>query len=219
MYKIPSEETLIGAVFTVMYLNHNVKSQAELTRLVRKELEKDGKEYKVSEERIRTVTINHELAIISIAYHDSDSSEFPEACPVCGNEMKPIMNRTLDDDIREIKRQCTFCPYIASPKKSVPRRYTFARPKKSKLSTGERLYLIDSAAEHLSEALRLLRRAVDGTASEIVSERNIKNLDKMFTDADGCFPNIKKNILHDSGKEPVWTLPLTSVKNDSPRDI
>jgi hypothetical protein len=215
MYKIPSEETLVNVIFTVMYQNHTVKSQAELTRLVRKELEKDGKEYKVSEERIRTIAINRHLVEVSIKYLETDVSEFPEVCPVCSNKMTPIMNKTLEGDVREIKRKCTVCPFSVGARKNVPKRYTFTRPKKNFLSTDERLYLLDSAAEHLSEALRLLRRAVNGTALEIVSERNIESMNRMFTDDDGCFTNIRKNILHDSKKQPVWTLPHKSVKNDS----
>lgn len=47
-YHIPKDDRLADAIFTVMYGNQQVRSQAELARLVRLELEKDDEDYRVS---------------------------------------------------------------------------------------------------------------------------------------------------------------------------
>jgi hypothetical protein len=129
-YHIPDEDRLSDAIFSVMYRNQQIRSQSEFTRLVRKELEKDGKEYKVSEERARLIAIRRNLANITIDYHESDDSGMPDECPVCRNPMTAVMNMTLDGGSRELRRKCTVCPYTVGSKRRIPGRYTFTRPRK-----------------------------------------------------------------------------------------
>jgi len=129
-YRIPDEDRLSDAIFSVMYRNQQIRSQLEFTRLVRKELEKDGEEYKVSEERARMTAIKRDLAIITIDYHESGDSDMPEACPVCRNPMTSVMNKTLDGECRELRRKCTVCPYTVGSKRRIPGRYTFTRSRR-----------------------------------------------------------------------------------------
>lgn len=129
-YHIPSDDRLSDAIFTVMYRNLQVRSQSELARLVRKELEKDENEYRVGEERIRMLAIKRGHVTITIDYHELDEADLPEICPVCKNPMMPIMNMTLDGETKELKRKCTVCPYTVGSKKRIPGRYTFTRPRK-----------------------------------------------------------------------------------------
>jgi len=129
-YRIPDEDRLSDAIFSVMYRNQQVRSQSEFTRLVRKELEKDGEEYRVSEERARMTAIKRNLASIMIDYHELDESDMPDECPVCRNPMAPVMNKTLDGESKVLRRKCTVCPYTAGSKKRVPGRYIFTRPRK-----------------------------------------------------------------------------------------
>jgi len=130
-YKIPTEERLSDAIFTVMYRNSQVRSQAELAKLVRKELSNGDEEYRVSEERVRLLAIKNKLVTISIEYNGKSSSlGLPETCPVCRSPMTSVMNRTLDGENKELKRKCSACPYTVSTRKNVPGRYIFTRPRK-----------------------------------------------------------------------------------------
>ena len=129
-YRIPDEDRLSDAIFSVMYRNQQVRSQSEFTRLVRKELEKDGEEYRVSEERARMTAIKRNLAAIAIDYHELDDSDMPDECPVCRNPMTSVMNMTLDGRSKELRRKCTICPYTVGSKRRVPGRYIFTRPRK-----------------------------------------------------------------------------------------
>jgi len=129
-YRIPDEDRLSDAIFSVMYRNQQVRSQSEFTRLVRKELEKDGEEYRVSEERARMTAIKRNLAAIAIDYHELEDSDMPDECPVCRNPMTSVMNMTLDGTSKELRRKCTICPYTVGSKRRVPGRYIFTRPKK-----------------------------------------------------------------------------------------
>ena len=129
-YRIPDEDRLSDAIFSVMYRNQQVRSQSEFTRLVRKELEKDGEEYRVSEERARMTAIKRNLAAIAIDYHELEDSDMPDECPVCRNPMTSVMNMTLDGMSKELRRKCTICPYTVGSKRRVPGRYIFTRPKK-----------------------------------------------------------------------------------------
>ena len=130
-YRIPSEERLSDAIFTVMYRNTQVRSQAELAKLVRKELAKDDDTYRVSEERIRMLAIKRNLVTISIEYNGKGSkTALPDTCPVCKNPMVSIMNRTLDGESKELKRKCSACPYTVGSRKNVPGRYVFTKPRK-----------------------------------------------------------------------------------------
>ena len=129
-YRIPSEERLSDAIFTVMYRNPQVRSQSELTRLVRNELSKDEQDYRVGEERIRLLAIRKKLVTVSIEYNERDDAMLPETCPVCKGPMTSVMNRTLDGDNRELKRKCSVCPYTVGSRKKVPGRYIFTKPRK-----------------------------------------------------------------------------------------
>jgi len=129
-YHIPDEDRLSDAIFSVMYRNQQIRSQKEFVMLVRKELEKDGNDYRVSEERARMTAIKRGLVTISIDYHESEDSDLPDECPVCRNPMTPIMNMTLDGGSRELRRKCTVCPYTVGTKRMIPGRYTFVRPRR-----------------------------------------------------------------------------------------
>lgn len=130
MYRIPKDERLIDAIFTVMYRNHQIRSQSELARLVRKELEKDEEDYRVSDERVRMLAIRRGLAAVHIDLHDTDDAQLPEICPVCRSAMNPVRNMTIYGESVEMGRRCVTCPYSVGTRRRIPGRYTFSRPRK-----------------------------------------------------------------------------------------
>ena len=128
-YRIPSDDKLAEAIFVVMYRNQQVVSQKTMAQLVLKELEKDGKSYRVGGERIRRLVVNRDMAQLVIDYNESDG-DLPDVCPVCKNPLTSVKNSTLDGDVVEIMRKCTACPYSVGSSKHMPGRYTFVRKKR-----------------------------------------------------------------------------------------
>lgn len=127
-YRIPSDDKLAEAIFIVMYRNQQIRSQNDMTSLVRTELNRDSdEEYRVSGRRIRRIGIKRNMFQLVMEYHESDSAELPGICPVCGNSMSPIMNSTLDGSTIEVKRRCTVCPYSIGARRRIPGRYTFIK--------------------------------------------------------------------------------------------
>lgn len=126
-YHIPKEDRVADAIFTVMYRNLQIRSQNELARLVRMELEKDCKDYRVSTERIRMLALKRGLALIHIDYNETDDTVLPETCLVCRSPMSSIRNMTIYGESREVGRKCTVCTYSVGMKKRIPRRYTFSK--------------------------------------------------------------------------------------------
>ncbi len=129
-YRIPSDDRLAEAIFVVMYRNQQVVSQSEMASMVKKELDRDGEDYRVSGSRIRRLAVNRDMLQLVIDYNESSKTELPDECPVCRNRMSPVMNRTLDGGTIEVLRKCTVCPYSVGTKIHMPGRYTFIRKKR-----------------------------------------------------------------------------------------
>jgi len=130
MYSIPKDDRLADAIFTVMYRNNQVRSQSELARLVRKELDNDKKDYRVSEERIRTLAIRRGMASVHIDLHETDETELPDTCPVCRHPMESVLNMTIYGKTTEVGRKCSGCPYSMGTRRRIPGRYVFTRPRR-----------------------------------------------------------------------------------------
>lgn len=126
-YKIPNEDTVADSLLIVMHKNPQVRSQRELTNLVRKQLFFANPEYSIGSERIRRVGINRGIIGIAIEYNSSNISKIPDFCPVCRNPMIPIKNRTLDGGVIEMRRKCSVCPYSIGSDPTVPGRYYFTK--------------------------------------------------------------------------------------------
>lgn len=126
-YKRPSDKKLDEALVSVLLRNQTIHSQNELVRLVIDELEKDGETYGISGNRIRRYAIDNGMITLEIDYRDSKTRSALERCPVCGMDLIPVHNTTLDGDTVEIMRRCTRCGYVSSAKGSIPGRYTIIR--------------------------------------------------------------------------------------------
>ncbi len=128
-YSIPGDGKVAEAVFSVMYRHPQVRSQREMTELVVSELNKNGGNYRISGTRIRRIALKKNLLELSISYNSSEGNP-PSECPVCGTELKSVLNRTLDGGEIEVYRKCTKCPYTVGTVNRMPGRYTFGRKKR-----------------------------------------------------------------------------------------
>ncbi|MDY0293243.1 MAG: hypothetical protein RBQ77_01540 [Candidatus Methanomethylophilaceae archaeon] len=126
-YSVPDEDTVADAILIVMHKNPQIGSQNEMLELVRRELNRQGGDHRISGERMRRIALNRKMVSLRIDYHETDDPELPERCPVCQNPMSPVTNRTLDGSITEVRRKCTMCPYSVGSRKRIPGRYAFSK--------------------------------------------------------------------------------------------
>lgn len=126
-YRIPSEEEVVKAIDNVMVRNPHVRSQTELYSLVSTELLCMDEGYRISGSRIRRIGIRHGLFTISISYARSSRRHAGDGCPVCGNTLESVRNRTLDWDTVEMRRVCRECGYSARSDAEKPARYVIDR--------------------------------------------------------------------------------------------
>jgi hypothetical protein len=218
--RIPTDDRLSEIVSTVMKKNQQIRSQSEFTNLVRKELKKDGEDYRVSAERVRRVSIERGLVKLSIEYRNSDSVDLPAYCPVCKNAMDPVMNRSLEGDIVEIKRKCTVCPYTIGGRIMSPGRYVFNRTSKSVTDEDIRLRQLRKARAKMIEATKLIENALTMSGLE---DRGNEAAEKLKELADSremscSIYNIVADLkqIDDRG---TWARPTVSLKNENRKDI
>lgn len=100
-------------------------SQGELVRAVRRRLRADDPLAAVGGPRLRRILITTEGIRVDVEYAEREVSGPLESCPVCGSEVVPIRNRTLDDAAVTLGYRCPACGYWTHRKRRVPVRYTF----------------------------------------------------------------------------------------------
>jgi hypothetical protein len=218
--RIPTDDRLSEIVSAVMKRHQQIHSQSEFTKLVRKELKKDGEDYRVSAERVRRISIERGLVKVSIEYRNSDSVDLPAYCPVCKNTMDSVMNRSLDGDIVEIKRKCSVCPYTIGGKIMSPGRYVFSRASGSITNDEIRLRQLRKARAKLIEAAELIEDALTMSGLE---SRGIEISEKLKELAESKEMSCSMyNIIADlkqSNDGRSWTRPTVSLKNENRKDI
>jgi C4-type Zn-finger protein len=134
MYKIPSDKQVIEALRAIFKNRRMVGSQHSLKKLVDKELlelskSEEGKKvtYKVSQPRLRRLTIRSGVANIEIHGRESVTRTSLGKCPVCGSRLKRVKNLTVFGGTVTLGYQCKTCKYWTGLKQRVPTRYVFAR--------------------------------------------------------------------------------------------
>ncbi|MDR3075413.1 MAG: hypothetical protein LBU30_05195 [Candidatus Methanoplasma sp.] len=220
-YRIPDEDIISDAVSSVIGRTPHIETQAELLRLVRDELLKRDGEYRVGVERIRRIGLERGILKVSIEYRESDAGTVPHICPVCGNAMSSVMNRSLDGDPVEIGRKCVLCPYAVGRTVLVPSRYVFSGAKSEAVSRQEiSVRKLRKASAKIREAIDLINGAVGGTGLGGRGDELVCRL-RELADSDES-PISVRNISLDvrqAGEGPDWLRPAVSVKNSDRKDI
>ena len=105
-YHIPDDDLVADAIANVLLKSKSIQSQREMTDLVNEELNRHTDvPFKVSEYRVRKITIDRGLATLEIDYRLS-SQGLPEKCPVCGRGLESITNSTLEGGTAVIMKKC-----------------------------------------------------------------------------------------------------------------
>ena len=126
-YRIPRDAEIVKAIENVLVRNPHIRSQSELTRLVSEELFFMDQEYRVSGNRIRKVGIRNKLFTLDIRYARSDRRNDSGKCPVCGNDLESVRNRTLEGGTVELMKTCKVCGYAGRADAEKPARYIIER--------------------------------------------------------------------------------------------
>lgn len=128
MYRIPGENEVARAVSYVLSRYGTVRSQKELARMVLKVLKNSDKRYRVSGTRVRKIALKYGLAHITVETREAKATDMDIHCPVCGNPMEEIKNRTLDGKTVTIGYTCPVCSYHSKTIPGRPKRYIFRQP-------------------------------------------------------------------------------------------
>jgi len=124
-YRIPPADTLAEAISEALKGRPMVVSQQKLTKIVLKKLKDKDPEYTATEERIRKLSIDRDLAKIEIHAREADDRSRYGRCPVCSSKMKRIQNETIFGGTVTLGYKCTKCPYWTGLKRRIPIRYVF----------------------------------------------------------------------------------------------
>ena len=124
-YNIPSDEKVRKGIEKVFKKYHTVSSQHRLKKLVEKELKTKKKQFHVSENRLRHITLKSGMVNIEIHSREGDPHKLLARCPVCENPLRRVKNLTLYGGEVTIEFRCSFCGYWTGKKKRVPTRYVF----------------------------------------------------------------------------------------------
>jgi hypothetical protein len=126
-YRIPREQEVVEAISDVLVRQPHIRSQKELVMLVSTELMCTDQDYRIGAARIRRIGVRNGLFDITISYARDDRSSGLYKCPVCGEILESVMNRTLDGGSVELRRVCRECGYVGNPGASRPSRYVIDR--------------------------------------------------------------------------------------------
>ncbi len=126
-YRVADDDHVIDALQAVLAREPIVESQHRLAQLVRAQLQQTGEhEVRVSEQRVRKLAV--EEGIVQVRVRTGTTHEpAREACPVCGQELDRVANRTLTGGETVVGTRCSRCPYRSGHQHEVPLRYEFVR--------------------------------------------------------------------------------------------
>ncbi|MBQ5482750.1 MAG: hypothetical protein IIT75_00080, partial [Candidatus Methanomethylophilus sp.] len=82
--KYPDEEAIVYAVRKVMLKKPRIESQREFAALVTEALKEEDPDTRISAARIRKVAVTSGVVKLDIGYRETDRSDLPDLCPVCG---------------------------------------------------------------------------------------------------------------------------------------
>lgn len=119
--KIPKKEVVKFVVKSVLH-KHIADSQAELTKLVDRELKKVDPEYAISGKRLRETVVSMPEVRVQV---DTKKGGVPARCPVCDASLKKAWNRNLKGKKVLEQRKCQKCGYSGREGKWLPRKYKF----------------------------------------------------------------------------------------------
>lgn len=125
-YRRPSDTEVLEAIKDALRRHGVVSSQRKMTELALKELRRHDPDYSVSEQRVRKLAIQNDLALIEIRGRDTRQKTRAGACPVCGGKTTKIRNLTVYGGTVTTGYKCRACGYWTGLRQRVPTLYVFS---------------------------------------------------------------------------------------------
>ncbi|MCI4344496.1 MAG: hypothetical protein L3J87_02590 [Thermoplasmata archaeon] len=102
-------------------------SQKSFAAEIVRRLRRADPELAVGGTRVRRLLLETPGVIVRVRYGERPGPPPTERCPVCGGDLRPIPNRTLDGTTVTVGYRCTRCAYWTRLRRRVPVRYIFER--------------------------------------------------------------------------------------------
>jgi DNA-directed RNA polymerase subunit RPC12/RpoP len=124
-HHVAAEETRAAALELLRRTRGPFPSQQELVRAVRRRLRSDDPLAVIGGPRLRRILLTTDGVRVDVEFAERDVQGPLTRCPVCGTELVPIRNRTLDAAAVTLGARCPSCGYWTHRRRRVPVRYTF----------------------------------------------------------------------------------------------
>jgi transposase-like protein len=126
LYRIPKEDEVLRIAVEIIREYGVVNSLEMFSRLVNMRARTENREWRISSRRLRRIAAKSKKIKIEVITRESDDElEGNPKCPICGEEMIPELNKTLDGGITALGYVCKHCGYRTDTKRRVPMRYIF----------------------------------------------------------------------------------------------
>ncbi len=126
IYEIPKPEDVLRISIEILEEYGIVSSLKMLTKLVNMRARTENSRWRIGPQRLRKiVAVSKKVEIDVITKETGERLEGDVKCMVCGEAMRPEMNRTLDGDVVVLGYVCGNCGYRTGMEKKAPLRYTF----------------------------------------------------------------------------------------------
>jgi hypothetical protein len=124
----PDRETVRAAARQALgRAGDHLPSQAALRRRLLPILRDQDPSFVLGGRRMRALLLGAPGLRLRVRYRESERQVPLSECPVCGGEIRPIVNQTLDGDRVVLGYRCSRCAYWTHRKRRIPVRYTFSR--------------------------------------------------------------------------------------------
>ncbi len=109
----------------ILMVSGSISSQKLLRNLVIKELSKIQLNPGLSNTRLRRIAANSSFISIETLTREGETKVFQINCPVCGEHLKEVKNKTIWNGTVTLGFRCPICGYWTGKKNRIPSRYIF----------------------------------------------------------------------------------------------
>jgi hypothetical protein len=122
--RIPKEGVVRTIIESVLQ-NKSVRSQEELTAIIRRKLGHGSESYTISSRRARLIALGIPGMKVMV---ETRAGTVPDKCPSCFGELDRVYTKNLKGEKMLTRLSCAACPYEGRDNKWIPRRYSFTKP-------------------------------------------------------------------------------------------
>ena len=127
-YRRADADTVRSAVDRLLTLGvGRYSSQAAFLRAFRPALRAEDPTMRIAGPRLRSLLIGTPGVRLLVRYTERPEAPSRPDCPVCGEQLVPIRNRTLTGGVVDLGRRCPRCRYWTHRHRRVPVRYAVQR--------------------------------------------------------------------------------------------